>query len=237
MYEKLLRAGMLSLSLVCVAVDAQADSEKIGDPKVLGKTYGQWSALWWQWVYSTPSPVNPWVDTTGEFCDVNQPDGKVWFLAETKEGLVERSCTIPAHKSLFYPLLNAAWTDCPAPSTDSELSTNEVRKIMAEDQDSACQVTSSLDGQPIPALGRGITARAQSPVFTTILPENNVADPGCGVPLPAGKTGRQISDGRWVMLPPLAKGKHELIMHGAKCDSTTGKMIYETGATYHLTVQ
>jgi hypothetical protein len=237
MYEKLLRAGMLSLGLVCVAVDAQADSEKIGDPNVLGRTYGEWSAQWWQWVHSSPASANPLLDTTGEFCGVNQPDGKVWFLAETKEGLVERSCTIPAHKSLFYPVLNVLWTDCPPPSTDSEISTKEVRNILAEVEDSACQVTSSLDGQPIPALGRAIIAHAQSPVFTTVLPDNHVSDPGCGFPLPAGKTGRQVSDGRWIMLPPLAKGKHELTLHGALCDSTTGAVQYETGVTYHLTVK
>ena len=33
-----------------------------------GKTYGAWSAAWWQWAYSIPVPSNPLFDSTGVLC-------------------------------------------------------------------------------------------------------------------------------------------------------------------------
>ena len=65
---------------------------------------GDWSAEWWQWVLGIPQATNPQLDTTGEFCDVNQPASPFWFLAGTFGGDAARSCTIPAGKLLFFPL-------------------------------------------------------------------------------------------------------------------------------------
>src|ERR1051325_2933921 len=70
-----------------------------------GHSYGEWAALWWQWVLAIPADENPLTDTTGEFCDVGQA-GPVWFLAGTFGSSVERSCTIPAGKAIFVPVHN-----------------------------------------------------------------------------------------------------------------------------------
>src|SRR5437899_1087429 len=45
--------------------------------KPFGKTYGEWSAAWWQWVLSIPKRDNPLADPTGEKCAVGQ-SGPVW---------------------------------------------------------------------------------------------------------------------------------------------------------------
>jgi hypothetical protein len=68
------------------------------------------------------------------------------------------------------------------------------------------------------------------------MPEHNVFS-GCATPLPAGKTLRQMSEGYWIMLPPLSPGEHTLTVHGAGCDPKTGSVSFESGVTYHLTVQ
>jgi hypothetical protein len=216
------------------------------NPKVYGKTYGEWSAAWWQWAASFPSDMNPLTDETGEFCDLGQ-SGPVWFLAGTLGGEAERSCTIPAGKALFYPLVNVVWIDCPPPSTDADISDEDVRFILAAYTaagDSACQLTSTIDSyyselfgtdipQPISALLRP-AVRSQSPVFRVNLPEDSILGGSCDPALEPGLTGRSISEGYWVMLPPLEVGEHVLTLHGAGCAG--GEPFFETGVTYHLTV-
>jgi hypothetical protein len=228
----------ISLGFALCTVPAYADADQKGQPTIIGKTYGQWSAKWWQWAVAGPNGENAVQDETGKFCAVNQPKDKVWFLAGTF-GLmgVERTCTIPANRALLYPLINTVWTDCPG-TTDEDLTDAEVRAILTTfggGGDSACQLTSTLDGASISSL-QILTVRTQSPKFTSILPKNHVLQ-GCEPPLPPGKTGRQISEGYWVLLPPLTPGAHVLTIHGATCDPKTGDVLPgEIGVTYHLTV-
>jgi hypothetical protein len=167
-----------------------------------------------------------------------------WFLAGTFGGpAVERSCTIPAKRKLFYPLVNSIWTDCPG-SVDETLTDQEVRDILVNftvGGDAACQMSTTVDGIPLTTSGI-IAVRTQSPKFSTCLPKNNLIR-GCDAndptkPLPAGKTGRQIAEGYWVMLPSLRPGKHTLTLHGAACDaSKDGLPFFWTEVTYHLNVR
>src|SRR3954452_3884451 len=81
-----------------------------------GKTYGEWSAAWWQYVLSIPQSQNPLLDATGALCGQGQ-SGPVFFLVGTFTtevvngdvfGTANRSqCTAPAGKPLFIPILNA----------------------------------------------------------------------------------------------------------------------------------
>ena len=228
------------LILVLLAAIAPAYADDNGQPKIHGKTYGEWSAEWWQWAYAGPNGKNAVQDTTGASCAVNQPTGKVWFLAGSfaLPG-VERTCTIPPNRALFYPLVNSLWTDCPE-SSDKDFTDAEVRDMLtsAPGGDPACQLTSTLDGVSISSL-QILTVRTQSPKFTSTLPEKHLERDffGCAVELPVGETGRQISEGYWIMLPPLSPGKHTLTLHGAACDSQTGDVFFENGVTYHLTVR
>jgi hypothetical protein len=211
---------------------------KTRQPTIFGRTYGEWSAKWWQWAYAGSKGENAVEDETGEFCAVNQPEGKVWFLAGTF-GVpdVKRTCTIPPNRALLYPLIASTWTDCPG-TADEDIPDAEIRALLATGTsagDLACQLTSTLDGVAISSLQIS-TVRTQSPKFASILPKNSVIAADCTPPLPPGKTGRQISEGYWVMLPALSPGKHTLTLHGAGCDAVTGAVFFETGVTYHLTV-
>jgi hypothetical protein len=212
--------------------------------KVYGKTYGEWAAEWVRWSEAGPADENAITDTSGEFCAANQPKKDVWFLAGTFGGLVERTCTIPKDRALFYPLFESPWIDCPG-TPDEDLSDAQVRFIVAGQIDAACQLTSTLDGVAISSL-RVLIVRAQSRRFRTVLPDNPAIAGVCDPPLVGGKTGRRIVDGYWVMLPPLSPGKHTLTLHGAMCafpdpedksvppDPQRGRIIFENGVTYHL---
>jgi hypothetical protein len=216
------------------ATDLAEHGGKMRQPTVFGKTYGEWSATWWQWAYAGPKGENVIEDETGELCAVNQPDGKVWFLAGSF-GVpdVERTCTIPPDRALFYPLIAGTWTDCPG-TPDEDLTDAEVRELLAAG-DPPCKLSSTLDGATISSL-QILTVATQSPTFASVLPKNSVIANDCRPPLPPGKTGRQISGGYWVMLPPLSPGKHTLTLRGAACDAATGAVFFETGVTYNLTV-
>lgn len=219
--------------------------------KVYGKTYGEWAAEWWKWALSFPADTNPILDDTGEFCDLGQ-SGPVWFLAGTFGATgVERDCAIPPGKAIFYPLINVTWVDAPGDEEtppDAEIySDDDVRFIVSSFTGAGnlgCQLTSTLDtletqfGEvpaPVTALGRPIV-RAQSPKFSTFLPEGNVfgLDPGVNE--------RLIAEGYWVMLPPLMPGEHVLNMHGAQCEivDENGEQLiektFETEVTYYLNV-
>jgi hypothetical protein len=60
---------------------------------------------WWDWAQAEPDASNPVMDTTGEFCDRNQPDD-VWFLAGTFGGTARRHCVVPAGRPLVAPVVN-----------------------------------------------------------------------------------------------------------------------------------
>jgi hypothetical protein len=195
------------------------------NPKVYGKTYGEWSAAWWQWAGSIPSDTNPIGDTTGEFCDLGQ-SGPVWFLAGTFGGTAERTCTIPAGRAILYPLINQVWIDCPPPATDTDLSDAEVGWIMATTTaagDNACQLASTLDTFYSATFGTELP----TPISSLQVPAVRTQSPM------QGKSGRVISEGYWVMLPPLQVGEHVLTLHGANCDPNPS---WDTGVTYHLNV-
>ena len=215
-------------------------AELSGNAIAYGKTYGEWSAEWWKWALSFPDGMNPVQDETGKFCDLGQ-SGRVWFLAGTFGGSVERSCTIPAGKAIFYPIINTTWVDEPG---DEIFTDEEVRWVLANltgAGDNACQMSSTLDTYSTPNLGElpaPISARlrpavrSQSPKFSFNFSADNV------IGLPVGVNDRLIAEGYWVMLPPLTSGEHVLTLHGAACIETEDgiEKAFETEVTYYLTV-
>src|SRR5690242_6912625 len=58
------------------------------DSKPYGKTYGDWSTVWWQSILSIPIDKNPLKDNTGKDCSQGQ-SGPIWFLAGTGGGAVK----------------------------------------------------------------------------------------------------------------------------------------------------
>ena len=130
----------------------------------------------------------------------------------------------------------------PPPSQDGSLTDAQVRDQMAELFATPTELRSTLNlnstgnrlnDVPIVSLQVPIV-RTQSPVFTNVLPNNNVLVPavtGCAVPFAAGRTGRRIADGYWVMLPPLPPGQHILKFRG-----TFTSYGVENSVTYRITV-
>ena len=215
-------ALMSIVSALFVASNALADDDDRvfpPDSQPFGHGYGQWSVRWWEWVFSIPTAVNPAAsDNTGALCGVGQ-QGPVWNLAGTfSPGPVTRTCSIPAGRGIFFPVVNGecSTAENPALTTEAQLRNCAVSQLQPVDV-----LQAELDGVPIQDLDDFVF---QSPLFTYWAPADNV------VPVPGGPlTSHSVADGFFVMLKPLSVGSHTLHFKGGI--SSVGFIIE---ATYHL---
>jgi hypothetical protein len=206
---------------------AQADSINPGvfaiDSKPYGTPYAVWAGKWQQWLISVPQPLNPATDPTGKNCAQNQ-SGPVWFLAGTTGGSAERTCTIPAGKAIFFPVIGSECDYASYPNVKSE----PALVLCAQaDVNRAINLQATLDGVNLQQLNK---YRATSPLFSVTYPPHNLFGS------PAGQT-QGIFDGYSVFLQPLPPGKHELHFSGlTPGNPTTGTANFVVDVTYHLTV-
>ena len=200
------------------------------DSVVYGRTYGEWSAEWWQWAFSIPVATHPLFDK-GD-CSVGQ-SGPVWFLGGSFVSNKDvRSCTVPAGKMLFFPILNGEDSNveesfnngCSDPIFGSTIV--GLRKCATAGQD-GLSVRATIDGFPISHIARNF--RFQSPAFSFTLPDDNLLKATTGNPYLAG-TYLSVGDGYYLMLAPLSQGNHSIHFHGSAPNGFT------LDVTYHLTV-
>ena len=184
-----------------------------------GRTYGEWSARWWQWAVSIPPATNPLLDASGDDCGQGQ-SGQVFFLGGTfdSSGTATRYCTVPTGKSIFFPILNVIWANDPGGSATAE----DLRALAKSNMDGATDMSCEVDGTSIQNLG---AYRAASVVFDLVLPSDNIFAAPAGTYTPA------VDDGVYLMLEPLSVGEHTIHFHGTIPDFS-----FTLDITYHLTV-
>ena len=190
-----------------------------------GQTYGRWGAQWWQWLLSIPAPTNPLFDATGANCALGQVNN-VWFLAGTgSSGSVSRSCTIPAGRSLFFPLVNVVFAAFP--NDPPEERTEEFVRAHATCTNVQFQEV-TIDGAKVSNPAQYFTgpSGSLSPIFNAVVPPDNLFG------LPAGTvTGPDAEQGYYLFLRPLPPGSHTIRWLVTGCP--TGSV---QDVTYHLTV-
>lgn len=150
----------------------------------------QWTARWWQWAARFGADTGaPFRDPDGRHCALNQEEGAVWFLAGT-DGKSDalRSCTIPAGKHLFVPLINWA--------VDDGASCADKQASAARKADHVITGLVLLDGRPIGQMPRMRVAAGTCFAMSD-------QSPGTA------------TDGYWLMLKPLPPGKHQLAITAA----------------------
>jgi hypothetical protein len=185
------------------------------DSDPYGVSYAEWTSRWWQWALSIPVESNPVNDMTGANCAINQ-NGPVWFLAGTLGGVVDRTCIIPSDKAILMPILNHGEL---ADSRDVK-SEEELLSYTTKEMNIISDLEVMVDSVKLSALNR---YRVRSPIFDIILPEKSLFE---GTPGPA----RGASDGYWLFLRPLSKGKHKIHTFGS---CLSGKV--RIGVNYDLT--
>jgi hypothetical protein len=192
-------------------------------------SYAQWTAKWWQWALSVPAASNPIFDNTGASCGVQQ-SGPVWYLAGTAGGAVTRSCTIPAGKTILFPIVNTE-NDYPCPDPNfkpapgqslQDFLTQGARAVI----DGTNELVVQVDGVSLHNL---FSYRATSALFTFTGDPSLMGYDPCitGTPQPA------VSDGYWIMLTPRTPGTHTIRFIG---NELFNGGYFVTEVTYHLTV-
>jgi hypothetical protein len=216
-------AAVVLLAAVALRADDTADPRAVPvGEKVAGKTHAEWSAAWWQWAMAIKKDRNPILDPTGEFAAANQPEG-VFFLAGNTGGKTTRKVAVPAGVPVFFPVVNYVHDEAPGKADEKTL-----RAGAKADIDRMTLAEATLDGKPVAGLDK---MRVASAVFTFAAPEKPADS------LFEESTGKRtaVSDGYWVMLKPLAPGKHALNFK-AKLKAGGGSEALELDVTYELTV-
>jgi hypothetical protein len=240
--------ALLAASILFLGAAASTRAEaKDAQPGVLppqshpyGKTYAQWSAEHWKWVYSLPVDQHPLYDTAD--VGTGQPFEHVWFLGGTYTAtpdangniaaVANRDVTIPAGTALFFPI-----TDVEASVLEGNGTTEaELRGTAQSLEDHAQGMTCTIDDRTVNHLDHH---RIQSPLFTIgPLPANNVFE-ASGVTAPAGTTTLSVSDGVFVMVAPLSVGGHTIHFTGSLVFTLAQDgfdFSFSQDITYNLTV-
>lgn len=193
----------IALTLTASAASA-ADSPLLpADQAVAGASQSNWSRSWWQWAASFDNAGSPVSDRTGARCGAGQ-QGPVWFLAGTYGSQrTVRTCTVPAGKYLFFPLIN--YVAAPEPGT--ALSCSAVMDDARETIDDVTDLVLRIDGK--------VQAGLQ---------EHRVASQGCfDLGARRAQPGPKVpsaGDGYYVMLAPLPPGTHKVEFGGRLQDMT-----------------
>jgi hypothetical protein len=184
-------------------------------------SYEQWTARFWQWLFSLPADQHPRENYTPEKC-ANGQQGPVWFLDAPLSGKQERTCTIPAGKSILAAVLNGQ-----CDTGDSSLRTDEdVRKCATEGNDYGV-ISGTLDGVEIKNLDQ---YRINSGFYNITHAADNIYD------LPAGGPYRAFTNGYFVFLEPPAPGKHDLHLSVSVANPINSQYNYAAEWTYHLII-
>jgi hypothetical protein len=195
--------------------------------------YAKHARGWIEWVMEQPWSTGPVTDTTGAACASDQ-SGKVWYLAGTDAGPAERTCEIPAHKALFFPLINY-WVIPPPHLVDTPEEEADalafVAEWFAENHAYTCTLTLTLDGEPFfetyEEHDEALFTAVDEPFSVDLDDDNFLGGPG-------GERPFAVVAGHWALLTPLSPGEHTLVLGGTQCDGE--EILFETQVTYHLIV-
>ncbi len=247
-----LRITAIAVSLVALCVVAGV---KPTPPVLLpnsapyGKTYGEWSETWFQWSFSLPVTSHPIFDTAD--CSAGQ-SGHVWFIGGNYTGTpVTRNCTIPAGTALFFPILNF-WADNTDCSNGQRISDGNsegfLRSLAASVMDQAANLSCTIDGVAVQGLTDPLLTpyRVQSPTpggFSYTVPGSDNILTFLGLACWSNTEGtpiqvdaavyHPISDGFYILIVPLSKGRHVIHAHG----EIGNPSVFTEDFTYNITVE
>jgi len=195
---KSLVVRLLALSLPVFALAGETGGPAPLVPpseKVAGRSQAEWSRSWWQWAGSFSDSESPVADKKGSRCHLAQ-NGAVWFLAGTYgTQRTIRTCTVPAGKFLYFPLINFVVFPRPGYTPTCELATASAARVM----DEASSLVLEVDGK----IFKNLQAHRQATKQCFDLAE-----------LAGGGMAPSAANGYYIMLRPLSPGTHTLNFGG-----------------------
>ncbi|MDH0867711.1 hypothetical protein [Mitsuaria sp. GD03876] len=168
------------------------------DEQVGWVSQAAWSQRWWEWAMSFDNDTSPVADRTGLQCG-NRQNGDVFFLAGTYgTARTMRTCRVPADKYLFFPLINYVVV----PTRQGQPTCAKVVSDAERITDGAELLVLEIDGVRYDRLQR-----------------HRQASPECFNAWTRHPSGARLypsaSNGYYVMLKPLPRGRHTLSFGGA----------------------
>jgi len=205
-----LSSGVAVLLVATVSTSQAGPNPLPPRSDAFGASYAEHAVGWMQWALAIPNDMSPVSDVTGEHAATGQ-SGRIWYLAGTFGGSVTRTITMPTRKAVYFPIVNYFWVNLPelGDAPWSEQQEAYARSVLASSIDGAQNLALEVDGAPISIASQ---FRIKSTVGLCTLPtaaEDNIF----GADLEAGPH-ECVADGYWVLLPPLARGKHTIHFAG-----------------------
>jgi hypothetical protein len=183
---------------------------------VAGKSIGEWTAEHWQWTFSFLAGQSPvFDDQTGELGYLGDVGGPVFFLGGPDDARL--GFDVPCGKYLLFALLTQAWT---LEGDDTEASARAENEAFIG---SITNLSARLDGKRIPDL---FAHRETTPrLFPVTIPNGGLFGD-------EGGSFDAVADGYWLLLRPLAPGRHTLVFGGSTED---GQVDYRSQMKLNVT--
>jgi hypothetical protein len=189
---------------------------------VAGTALESFANEWWQWAYSMQQTQSPVRDQSGSYCGVNQ-EGPVWYLAGGfGSSKIERACSLPADKHIFFPVINMVYYAPPG----SEASCEMVKRGAALNNSEFVYIRVALDGSELDQAQRfRLASKSCFNLFARVPKEFD-----------APSVDPSATDGYWIMLKPLPPGHHKLEFRAfySRPGASYGDMVQNI--SYDLTV-
>ena len=235
---------LYGLVLLCTPSAASAASRPVVIPPV-GKVYNVLGVAWWKYALSRPAATNPLRDSTGAHCADGQ-SGPVFFLVGGEgSATAERTCTVHGLKALFFPIINTIDFHTPQGDVPDNNTTPQLvyQEFLGNTRNrsgnlSASGLHANVDGSEIANLHPANTPyRACAlPVngcfpgaFSFTMPADNLFD---FAHEPAGTYFPALQDGYYLLLAPLAPGRHTIKFGGNAFFGAP----FSQDITYHLVI-
>lgn len=187
--------ALILISLIPIQSWASNFEDFMAPPELTieGRSISEYPNMWWEWAYSTPKEVNPVRDITGENCHQGQK-GDVWFLAGGfGSSNIKRKCEVPSGKYIFFPVINMVYWK----PQSGNLPCEKAKEYAALNNEELISIDVELDSK-----------KSSNPAHT------RMSSPQCfnifARASDAYNAYPSATDGYWVMLKPLSKGKHVL---------------------------
>lgn len=209
-------AMVITLLLLHGTAGADTDGVIETGEFVQGKSQQAYANAWWQWAVSMPEEDSPIKDRVGIKCGVNQ-QGPVWFLAGGfGSARIHRECTIPIGKQLFFPVINMLYYPNGA---DAHPTCESVRKSASLNNQYLKTFRVNVDGHEY--LNPAFFRRSPEKCFDLIARKPKKYHPETVYP--------SATDGYWVMLKPLAPGRHSISFSAEynRPDGSYGRMFQD----------
>ena len=238
------RLGLALAGLMLLVIAASSSAQEVLPPSSLpyGLSYEEWSAKWWQWSLGQATNHLELVGAPG-IC--TGPASRVRFLSgvylPVTGGITSKTnhVIIGPDTPLFFPILSV-WDDNSACPTFTSLTADDLGATNASLWSAVTVTSCTVDGVAVAGLENPATTEyfVQSPPFSyTTAEKDNVLAGFFGEPcIPGGLTVYPaVSDGVFLMVAPLKRGKH--IIHYIGIAGPANAPYVEENITWDITVE